>query len=480
MSGTFSNVSPTFPKAARLVRAGLLVVMLGCLAGAAFGQPGMFQIESSSKQFVVLGPPGVSTPMMSPIGQPSKDLIRLDPSLVAISSERVKAALLKALGQQDRWGGFAGAGFSVVAPGRVYLRLSPQQGDQIAVVRNRVPQGWNYSIQLPLQMDRNRFITLIAQVLLVDLCNPGRNESALDLPSWLTEGLIAHLKSSASEELVLEASTSVNLPRTGTDSIRPLRELFQKRSPLSFEELSWPSSVSAERGGLFVPSSELFVYELLRMDGGRDALRRMIGDIGRFRNWQFAFFESFQRRFKQPADVEKWWAVQVAAVTGRNPVQLLTPAQSLSRLEEVLSVPVVIQQTSNSLPQAAHVTLRQVVTDWDFNRENPALRRMHDDLAGLRYRAAPELIRLIENYRAGIEQYLQEREPRMLYDARQRTPLSTAALNKAMLRRLDELEADRAEARRVLYSSFANSEAERRSAMTNALNTARPDSRPRP
>ena len=54
MSGTFSNVFPTFLKAARLVRAGLLVVMLGCLAGAAFGQPGMFQIESSSQQFVVL------------------------------------------------------------------------------------------------------------------------------------------------------------------------------------------------------------------------------------------------------------------------------------------------------------------------------------------------------------------------------------------------------------------------------------------
>ena len=144
------------------------------------------------------------------------------------------------------------------------------------------------------------------------------------------------------------------------------------------------------------------VFERLRFarqhtDTTGDALRRMIGDIGRFRNWQFAFFESFQRRFKQPADVEKWWAVQVAAVTGRNPVQLLTPAQSLSRLEEVLSVPVVIQQTSNSLPRAAHVTLRQVVTDWDFNRENPALRRMHDDLAGLRYRAAPELIRLIES-----------------------------------------------------------------------------------
>jgi hypothetical protein len=43
-----------------------------------------------------------------------------------------------------------------------------------------------------------------------------------------------------------------------------------------------------------------------------------------------------------------------------------------------------------------------------------------------------------------------------------------------MLRRLDELEGDLAEARRVLYSDFANTEAQRRSAMTNALNTVRP------
>lgn len=473
MCGTLQRVSPKISNAAVLLRAGMIFAMLGCLAGAAFGQSEVFQIESASKQFIVIGPPGISTPMMAPLGRPSKDLIRLDPSLVAISSERVKAALLKALGQRDRWGGFPGAGISVVEPGRIYLRVSPQQGDQIAVVRSRVPQGWSYSIQLPLQMDRNRFITLITQVLLVDLCNPGRNESALDLPPWLTEGLTAHIKSSASEELVLEGSTSVNQPRIGTDSIRPLRELFQHRSPLSFEELSWPSGVSNERAGLFVPSSELFVYELLRAEGGRDALRQMINDLGRFRNWQFAFFQSFQRRFKQPVDVEKWWAVQIAAVMGRNPAQVLTPAQSLSRLEEIISVPVAIQQTSNSLAQAAHVTLRQVVTDWEFNRENPALRRMHDDLAGLRYRSAPEQIRLIENYRAGIQQYLEEREPRMRYDARQKAPLSTAALKKAMLRRLDELDVDRAEARRVLYSSFANSEAERRSAMTNALNAVR-------
>ena len=473
MCGKFQLVSPKTSKLAVLIRTAMVLAMLWWSAGAASAQPGAFQIESASKQFVVIGPPGASTPMLSPLGAPSKDLIRLDPSLVAISSERVKAALLKALGQRDRWGGFAGSGISVVAPGRIYLRVSAQQGDQIAVVRNRVPQGWNYSIQLPLQMDRNRFITLITQVLLVDLCNPGRTDTALDLPSWLAEGLIAHIKSSASEELALEASTSVNLPRVGSDSIRPLRELFQNRSPLSFDELSWPSGVSAERGGLFVPSSELFVYELLRMEGGREALRRMIGDLGRFRNWQFAFFESFQRRFKQPVDVEKWWAVQIAAVMGRNPVQIMTPAQSLSRLEEIISVPVAIQRTSNSVAQAAHVSLRQVVTDWEFNRENPALRRMQDDLAGLRYRSAPELIRLIENYRAGIEQYLQEREPRMRYDARQKAPLSTAALKKAMLRRLDELDVDRAEARRVLYSSFANSEAERRSAMTNALNAVR-------
>lgn len=468
---------PAFSKAALFFRASFAALAVLLLVNAAQAQPGNFQIESSSKQFIIVGPPGANTPMLSPMSGPSKDVIRLDPSLVAISSERIKTALLNALGQQDRWGGYAGGAISVVAPGRVYLRIVPQKGDQIAVVRNRVPQGWSYSVQLPLEMERNRFITLIAQVLLVDLCNPNRNnDSALDLPSWLTEGLIAYIKANASEELVLESSTAVNLPRSGTDAIKPLRELFQKRSPLSFDELSWPSGVPAERAGLFLPSAQLFVHELVAMQGGREALRRMIGDLGRFRNWQFAFYESFQRQFKQPVDVEKWWSVQVTAVTGRNPVQLLTPSQSLSRLEEVLSVPVVIQQTSNSMPQAAHISLRQVVTDWEFNRENVALRRMLDDLAGLRFRAAPQLVRLIENYRVGIEQYLQEREPRMVYDARQRAPISTPALKKAMLKRLDELDAERAEARRVLYADFANSEAERRSAMTNALNAVGRDS----
>lgn len=449
-------------------------VLLGMLAIVPVrAQQGVFQIESASKQFVILGPPGPPTPLLSPMGGPSKDrLIRLDPSLVAISAERIKSVLLNTLGQQDRW---AGGTRSLVAPGRVYLRLSPMLplGGQIAVVRNRVPQGWTYSAQLPLEMDRDRFITLIAQTLLVDLCNPGHQEAALDLPSWLSEGLIAHLKAAASEELVLEGSTSVNQPRLGSDSIRPLRDLFQQRPPLSFEELSWPSTVPADRAGLFIPSAHLFVFELLRAEGGRDSLRRMIGDLGRFRNWQFAFYESFQRRFKQPVDVEKWWAVQVAAITGRNPVQLLTPAQSLSRLEEILRVPVNIRQDSNSVPQAAHVSLRTVVADWDYSRESAALSRMQDDLASLRFRAAPQLVRLIEGYRAGIEQYLREREPRMLHDSRQRVAVSTPALKKAMLRRLDELEAGRAEARRVLYADFADSEAQRRSAMTNALNTVR-------
>ena len=77
MCGNFHAVFPIASKPAVLLRAVMVVAMFWWSVGAASAQPGAFQIESASKQFVVIGPPGLSTPMMVPIGKPSKDLIRL-------------------------------------------------------------------------------------------------------------------------------------------------------------------------------------------------------------------------------------------------------------------------------------------------------------------------------------------------------------------------------------------------------------------
>jgi hypothetical protein len=457
------------------------VIALFLLAGSGMAAPQSpwaygpeSKAESKTRQFIVFGPAGASTPLNQAMRTQSKDVLRLDRFTTAISAERVKSALLKELGIPDRFERLAAP--RPLEPGRTTIVLSGLNREPIQVGRLPVPGGWTYRLDLPLQMTAHRFNDVLLQVLLVDLTNPD-DATAIDLPLWLSAGLLAHLEESAIEPLFLDSGLSGRIDSRGetleSRATRQFRSVFQTRSALSFDDLSWPRAVTDDEAGLFAPSAQFFVYQLLQFEDGRACLRAMIEKLSRYRNWQFAFYDAFSAHFKEPKDVEKWWALQVAALSGRDPSKLWPVSLSLERIQETLRVPVQIQASRSQLPESSAVTLQTAVAQWDYTREQMALRRAANDLGSLRRQVAVETVDLVDAYREAIARYLDSRDP-LQQMSRNKAGTAPNALyeQRSFRRRLDELDAKRATMLKSALSDLALQEAERRVAATNALHRA--------
>jgi hypothetical protein len=446
----------------------LLFAAFTAVAQPAASTPGEVMIQSRSRQFLIRGPQAAGTRLNQPMRTRSNERIRLDPALVAVSAERVKEAVFVELGIRDQL-----QPKSIprsLEPGRIAIHLSRRHPEPVRVSRVSVPGGWTYRLELPLEMTSDAFIGALVQVLLVDLANAG-NQNPVDVPAWLTEGFLAHLRETTFNPLMLEGSFHSRQDKIGVDSTARLKELFRARPALSCEELSWPGHLSADQQGLFTPSAHLFVNELMRLDNGQAGLRRMLERLSDFHNWQFAFFDAFSAHFKAPKDVEKWWAVQLAALTGRNP-RLLWPAiESISRLDEILRIPVQIQASSGHLPEAGVITLQKAVADWELTREQFVLGKVSGDLMSLRFHSAPEVIQLVESYRSAIVDYLNQRNP-LAQTGKTGTQANARALEKIFLQRLNQLDKERDVLRHTVNLDFARHEAERRGAISNALNRA--------
>jgi hypothetical protein len=432
-------------------------------------------VESQSRQFIVHGPAGAGTPLNQAMRTQSKDLLRLDPSATAVTADRVKDALLIELGVRDRFERKTIAP-QPLEPGRITLHLSPLNREPVQVMRTPVTGGWTYRLELPLEMTAHSFNSALVQVLLVDLANPP-DSTAVDLPLWLSAGLLAHLEESTTRPLFFDTGLQARVESRGETLTarvtRRFRTVFQTRSALSFDELSWPGTVANDEAGLFTPSAQFFVYQLLQLDDGRDCLRSMVEKLSRYHNWQFAFYDAFSAHFKEPKEVEKWWAVQLAALTGRDASKLWTLSRSLDRLQEVLRVPVQIQASKTQLPESSAISLQTAVASWDYSREMLLLGRVVRDLEILRQRVAPEAVELVDAYRGAINHYRDQRDPLQRTSRNKSgTPSSVVFEQKSFEQRLDQIDSARAKLLRSSVEDLALHEAERRVATTNALQRA--------
>src|SRR5262249_44071290 len=105
--------------------------------------------------------------------------------------------------------------------------------------------------------------------------------------------------------------------------LNPLAEamaMFRTNTPLTFDELSWPTDeqLSEKSGGVYTSSAQLFVAELLRMEHGSEYMRAMLVQLPNYLNWQLAFLAGYKPVFQDPIDVEKWWALEQVDFTGRD------------------------------------------------------------------------------------------------------------------------------------------------------------------
>ncbi len=439
-----------------------ILIFLALLAGLDLRAQDYFAVRSRTDQFIVHGaragvPQAGSAVQSVSLGQGHlfwfgaglqgtnrAERLRLEPNHVAVSCERIKEFLLRELHEPD-------SGWR-----KIHVVINDRLGeDQMTVIATRFVRGWIYTVELPAQMETRRFTGAILETLLYELANRNAMEGQTELPPWLVTGWIKHMETASVELLALQPNLRLLTPRVGLDPTVALRERFSREMPLSFEEISWPGTLPPDRAGLFQDSAQLFVHELLRLKDGRACMRRFLAELPQHKNWQFAFLKAYQDHFTQLVDVEKWWALTISGLVGRDAARLFSIEESWQKLKAALDVPVQIHLESGRLPVAAQLSLQEIITEWDPVRQETALRKAAVQLQALRMRAQPDLLPLVDGYRSVIEGYLEQKNSPPRSTFKNQPPPSPQLLKKSACRQLDALDEQRLKLRESFQASNA-------------------------
>ncbi len=427
----------------------LSALLFPLLARAQFSQAEPGSAVSISGQFIVVGS-AESSPLANSRQATNADYVRLKPSLLAVSSERIKESLWRELGVNPKlpW------------RGRIFIALHPARSfdEDVTIVSKPSANGWDYQVQLPDVLPRERFTRAMTGVLLLEFADrdakPGA--PAARIPAWLADGLSQELLAPGLSEIILSSPdkivngmpvTRVNSTERGTDSLADARHVLKNSPALTFEELSWPTDaqLNGADGGIYHASAQLFVNELLGLKNGSARLRTMLETLPRFYNWQTAFQSAFLENFPRPLDLEKWWALRVVSFMARDPGPRWTPAVSREKLDEILSVPVEFRTASNNLPVHAEVSLQAVIRNFDSARQTAILQTKLRDLELAQYRMAAPLAALTDGYRRAIGDYLgQGKKTGTVHSTTKHSQAASQKVNAGdTLKRLDTLDARR-------------------------------------
>lgn len=371
------------------------------------------QIRSASGQFIVTAdtfkpwyyrPPDIGT---------NRDIVRLDAPLLAVSAERFKSALWQQLGLPPgaRW------------TGKIFLALHPARSLNEEVLIGPYPFGqiWNFRVNLPDVISRNRFARTLSAVLLLEIADrraPVTGQSAV-LPAWLADGLARQVIGADGAQVILSApAKTVNgLPMSRLDETRhridPLadaRRVLQNTPALTFEQLSWPDNaqMNGADGGVYLASAQLFVARLLDLPDGPARLRDLLARLPACENWQTAFYAAFHADFQRPLDVEKWWSLQVVNFAHRDPGPRWTSALGRQKLDALLLVPVDIRYHANAWPVRTEISLQAALREVAPDQLAGILQTKMRDLDLVQLRLSPSMAGLAAGYRAAIADYLGE------------------------------------------------------------------------
>jgi len=423
-------------------------VALAGTAWAQFTRPVGNSARSLSGQFIVRSLRGPADPKRA-LTITNQNLIRLEPTLVTVSCERIKQYLDHELGTGTSW------------RGKIFLALNPTAGagQPVTILSERFRDGWQYSVELPDTLERVQYVRAIVRVLLLEFANRTAGTRSAEIPVWLGEGFTQQLLAAKESEIILrpppaDANGRLSVITANVSARRdnPLEQAHKKlagRPLLSFEELSWPAEEqwSGDLGEVYRCNAQLFVYRLLQLKDGPANLRAMLAELPQRQNWQIAFLNAFHPSFERTLDVEKWWALQLVHFTGRDVLaQTWAFEESWQKLDQAVHESVEIHAGTNELPLHATVSLQDVIRDWDSQRQARCLEAKIRQLELLRPRLGQEFVGFLDSYGQALRNYLQHRHKTGLT----RFFGQKAALNRAeeqALKQLDQLDARRASVR---------------------------------
>jgi len=314
-------------------------------------------------------------------------------------------------------------------------------------------------VDLPERIDKERFIDVAVRVMLLEIANRAATAREAEMPPWLAEGLSAELQAGTLSTLALEPAPAMDQSGRKADPMRFVREVLRRRPALKFDELNMPTAeqVSGGNAELYRACAHLFVNQLLRLRGGRDALRDMILHLPDNLNWQTTFLRSFASHFPRLIDVDKWYALNVAHVSGRDLMSVWPLETTWKQLEEILATKVQVRLAADELPIDTTVMLQRIITEWEFERQRPVLLQKVERLQALRQRATPELAELVDGYARVLRSYVNGRPPKfkpspLAANDTKRLPVAV----RNLLQQLDELDARRTRLRESAASTPKN------------------------
>jgi hypothetical protein len=375
---------------------------LGIAIGFQASLPGAepMTIQSRSGQFVLQGLTLLGAPLgTGPKG--SEAYLRLDPTVVAVSCERIKRTLLDRLGMQDQW------------RGRILISIRQVRRNDEPILVNAIhfKDGWQYRMELPEHVERRRFLTTMTELLLLEIANRGSGPVTAELPVWLGMGLSEIMDAESMLQLTLEPDQGMARQIHNLDPLRQVRQLLQTRPPLPLEALNWPTDdqLGGDEAPVYSGCAHLMVQELLNLRNGEQCLRQMLRLMPEHLNWQAAFLRAFDPYFKRILDLDKWWSLVLVHQTGRDLSFTWSESLSWEKLDHVLSTPIQVRLESTDLPMTAPASLQSIIQEWEYRRQLPVLTVKLNHLHALRLRVSQELMPLVDDYREALGTYLQQR-----------------------------------------------------------------------
>lgn len=413
----------------------LRLIALGTLFLAACGWQVFAQFQSSSvvshsRQFYIHGrPAGFASPIAP--GAELPDVFTLSPELLAITCDRVKAAVLGLLQLQDTY------------QSRIHVTIFPRQhADQpVRLVTTLYRDGWDFQLGLPEEIAERQLLESLVQVVLMDISQRGASRQP-EMPPWLVPGITQNLIFSMGASLIVRPSPlgwQARLP----DLLSWSRDVLRAARPPSYTDLSFPGPMVPHSPAMtnFHAASHLFVHGLLKLRDGPRNLAAFLQTLPQTLNWQTAFLTAYRSHFQTALDVEKWWALQVADVTSRDRAQSWSLGDSLGKLDAQLTTALEYRATTNSLAEQKSLSLVQLLRTVDFPLQQQVIAAKSRQLLSIQPFLAKPVEILAIKYRIELESYADARS-RMAYEAGLPSTLGTRIekLVKATLRDLEQLD----------------------------------------
>jgi hypothetical protein len=403
--------------------------------------------RSYSGQFVVTGSSLKSPLLELPAVTTNTILVRLEPTLLSVSAERIKQSLyrLLAVPSETAW------------QGKIYLvlRTALYTDETVDVISRPTDQSWSYAVELPDVVQQTRYMRGVTGALLLELANrsAGADAHSAEIPAWLIDGLAQHISQDELARAVISSpqQSFSDPPSPGAiplqrnlDTLAAARRVLRENPALTFDQLAWPTEaqLAGNDGGVYHASAQLFVTELLKLPQGPEHMQRTLANLPACYNWQTAFLNAWHEQFHSPLELEKWWALAVVNFLAHDPGPAWTPAYSAGRLDDLLTVPVEIRASSNALPSHADIPLQAVVHDLPLAQQISIFQTHLRDLRIAELRMSPQFAGLTDGYCRVLAGFLGERLGPAPRSSSARHPVTAPARLSAreLIKRLDELD----------------------------------------